>query len=102
MRGTTIVASVLMHGFFNLQESNGDLTRDHYLNSPPIEPSVTEFLLTRNSKVLGQGIEPALLSKDESSELSSHPISSMNQESKFDKYQKVSVSESNFRVYSHS
>src|SRR5277367_3962266 len=27
-------------GSFYVQESKGDLTRDHYLNSPPIEPSL--------------------------------------------------------------
>src|SRR5277367_203652 len=36
-----------MQGFFNVQESKGDLTQDHYLNSPPIEPSLKEFSHTR-------------------------------------------------------
>src|SRR5277367_4436904 len=47
MRGATILASLLMQGFFYVQESKGDLTRDHYLNSPPIEPSLKEFSHTR-------------------------------------------------------
>src|SRR5277367_4673465 len=47
MRGATILASLLMQGFSNVQESKGDLTRDHYLNSPPIEPSLKEFSHTR-------------------------------------------------------
>src|SRR5277367_3116807 len=34
-------------GSFYVQESKGDLTRDHYLRSPPIEPSLTEFSHTR-------------------------------------------------------
>src|SRR5277367_5095517 len=43
--------------------ANGHLTRDTNLSSfPPIEPSLNSFLLIRKSKVLGQGIEPALLS----------------------------------------
>src|SRR5277367_2734503 len=47
MRDATILASLLMQGFFNVQESKGDLTRDHYLNSPPIEPSLKGFSHTR-------------------------------------------------------
>ena len=30
-----------------MQESKGDLTWDHYLSSPPIEPSLKEFAHTR-------------------------------------------------------
>ena len=35
---------ILMQGFFYVQESNEDLTLDHYLSYPPIEPSLKEFL----------------------------------------------------------
>ena len=47
MRCATILVLFLMQGFFNVQESKGDLTRDHYLNSPPIELSLKEFSHTR-------------------------------------------------------
>src|SRR5277367_5456203 len=47
MKGVTILASLLMQGFFNVQVNKGNLTRDHYLNSPPTEPSLKEFSHTR-------------------------------------------------------
>ena len=46
-------------GSFYVQESNGDLTWDHYLNSSPIN-----FCSLENSKVLGPGIKPALSSSE--------------------------------------
>ena len=47
-------------GSFYGQESNGDVTRDLYLSSPPIEPSLNGILAhPKNSKVLGPGFEPA-------------------------------------------
>src|SRR5277367_6385726 len=42
---------ILMQGFFNVRESNGDLTQDHYFSSiPPIERSLKEF--SHNRKIL--------------------------------------------------
>ena len=43
MKGATILALLLKQGFFNEKESKGDLTRDHYLISPPIEALLKEF-----------------------------------------------------------
>src|SRR5277367_376328 len=73
MRGATILASFLMQGLFNVQESKGDLTRGHYLNSPPIEPSFIIYFIflfiyfygifahPKNSEMVGWGLEPASL-----------------------------------------
>src|SRR5258706_6579983 len=77
MRGATILA--LMQGFFYVQESKGDLTRDHYLSSfPPIESLVMEFLLTRKiprcSRTGTRTRVAELRGKDESTELSDHPL----------------------------
>src|SRR5277367_3647292 len=48
-------------GSFTYKRAMGDLTRDHYLNSHPIEPSFEGiFAHPKKSKVLGPGIEPAL------------------------------------------
>src|SRR5277367_244888 len=43
------VMSPYSEGSFYAQESKGDLTLDHYLNSPPIEPSLKEF--SHNRKI---------------------------------------------------
>src|SRR5277367_2601256 len=77
-----------MQGFFYGQESKGDLTRDHYLNSPPIEPSLEEIshvhekfrdgrvgTRTRVSGLRGNGRSPALSHPTTlaTTELSGHP-----------------------------
>ena len=55
-----------------VQESNGDLIRDYYLSSPPIEPSLTEFL--HQGARTGNRTRVAELSgKDEYTELSGNP-----------------------------
>ena len=43
------VMSPYSEGSFYAQESKGDLTRDHYLNSSPIEPSLKAGLTLQNN-----------------------------------------------------
>src|SRR5277367_4314744 len=74
MRGETIFASFLMQGFFNMQESKGDLIRDHYLNSPPIEPSLKEFSHTRKiPRWSGRDSNPRLRAQRQARSPLSHP-----------------------------
>src|SRR4030081_1159127 len=40
-------------GSFYVQESNGDLTRDHYLSSPPIEQCSKDFCTPENPNGFG-------------------------------------------------
>ena len=54
-RGATLILPALLgwalegvapdnDGSYTIKGAMGDLTRDHYLSSPPIEPSLKEFL----------------------------------------------------------
>src|SRR5277367_5447792 len=74
MRGATILASILTQGFFNVQESKGDLTRDHCLNSPPIELSLKEFSHTRKiPRWSGRDSNPRLRAQRQARSKLSHP-----------------------------
>src|SRR5277367_3391329 len=73
MRGATILASFLMQGFFNVQESKGDLTlRVHYLNSPPIEEFWHSPEKFRGGRV-DQDSNPRLRAQRQARSLLSHP-----------------------------
>src|SRR5277367_2135846 len=64
----------IMRVLFNVQESKGDLTRDHYLNSPPIEASLTEFSHTRKiPRWSGRDSNPCLRAQTQARSPLSHP-----------------------------
>src|SRR5277367_3153291 len=54
-----------MQGFFNLQQSNGDLTQDHYFSSPPIEQRSRDFCTTEKILPVSAGFEPTRMNCSE-------------------------------------
>src|SRR5277367_6058263 len=71
-RGWHRIMRVLLRA--TVQESMGNLTRDHYLNSPPIELSLTEFSHTRKIPSLsGRDSNPHLRAQRQARNPLSHP-----------------------------
>src|SRR5277367_5432090 len=61
-------------GSFTCKRARGDLTRDHYLNSPPIEPSLKAFSHTRKiPRWSGRDSNPRLRAQRQARSPLSHP-----------------------------